>query len=493
MLCTDIQGLYATNLNAGVVRRFAWITRCISLLAITGLMLANCGESKESRALALANVSTYQADEIVRQQIEEYQARVSADPEDPTAIGELGIVYELHSYVEPALVAYELATELAPTEFRWVYYHANLLASRIDLDQALERLDIALALRPDYGPAWIRRGELLMNDNRFDEALESFEQAEKVTDDPYVKFGQASAYIELNDLNAALTTLDATGPLEAHPNVQRLRATVLLRLGKEEQARGILDRLQDVEALDWSDPIAEAKVAHYVSNFQTRLMKAVQFIRANDAEAALAVLADLRADDPTNKHVFHLLSSAYQLRGDHRQALRVLSEGLEHHPDFYALRTTAAKVLEVLGDIEAAFLQLDEAIRIDPKLHWAYADKAQLLMSQKEWLEASHLLRQAIDRKEDDADLYTRLGICLGFLNRWPEAADLYRTAIAIDAKHVPSYVNLARAETFLNNEEAALKALAAAREHGASPALLASIEDQREKIKRMQIDTVRR
>ncbi len=491
--CTDIQGLYAANLNADLVRRFDSITRNIAFLAIAGMMLASCGENKQSRALALANVATEQADIAIRQQIEEYQARVTANPADPTAIGELGVVYELHSSVELALDAYELAVELAPTEFRWVYYQSNLLASYFDLDQALEKLNIALALRPDYGPAWIRKGEVLMNGNRFDEALESFKEAEKVTDDPYVKFGQASAYLELNDLNAAQTVLDAIGPLETHPNVQRLRATVLLRQGRTHQGRVIIDNLQEAEALDWSDPIAEEKVTHYASHFQTRLLKAVQFIRANDAEAALFVLADLRAEDPTNKHVFHLLSNAYQLRGDHRQALRVLSEGVEHHPDFYVLRTNAAKVLEVLGNVEAAFVQLDEAIRIDPKLHWAYADKAHLLMAQKKWLEASHLLRQAIDRKEDDADLYARLGICMGFLDRWSEAANMYRIAIAIDSKHVPSYVNLARAETFLNNEEAALRALSAARENGASPALLASIEDQREKIKRMQIDTVRR
>ena len=490
---TDIRGLYATNLNADLVRRFDSITRRIAFLAIAGMMLASCGESKQSRALALTTVVTEQTDESIRQQIEEYQGRVAANPTDPTAIGELGVVYELHSSVELALDAYELAVELAPTEFRWIYYQSNLLASHFDLDQALEKLNFALALRPDYGPAWIRKGEVLMNVNRFDEALESFKQAEEVTDDPYVKFGQAAAYIELNDLHAALTALDATGPLETHPNVQRMRATVLLRLGRTHQGRAIIDNLKEAEALDWSDPIAEEKVAHYANHFQTRLLRVVQFIRANDAESALLVLADLRAEDPTNKHVFHLLSNAYQLRGDHRQALRVLSDGVEHHPDFYVLRTNAAKVLEILGHVDAAFLQLDEAIRIDPKLHWAYADKAQLLMAQKKWLEASHFLRQAIDRKEDDPDLYAHLGICMGFLNRWSEAANLYRIAIEIDPKHIPSYVNLARAETFLNDEEAALRALSAAREHGASPALLASIEDQRERIKNMQIDTVRR
>ena len=87
--------------------------------------------------------------------------------------------------------------------------------------------------------------------------------------------------------------------------------------------------------------------------------------------------------------------------------------------------------------------------------------------------------------------MYTYLGICLGFLNRWPEAANLYRVAISLDARHLPSYINLARAETILNNEDEALAAIESARENGATPSMLASLERQRQQIKNMRINRV--
>lgn len=455
------------------------------------LLLTSCADSLESRVVSLTSVVTDEADEKVQQRISEYQERVVRTPTDAEAVGELGVVYELHGFAEDALLAYELAAELEPDEFRWPYYHSILLAAKFDLERALEKIVDAIERNPEYAPAWFQKGKLLLDSSRYEEALKCFEYAARISDDPYAQLGQAHAHMGLNDPRAALESIERSGPLEQHVNVQRLRAAALIRMGKRNEGSRLLDGLSAAAPIRWTDPIAEEKSKHAVDHIVVQLSRAVRLIRTRSYGPALLLLSELRDEYPTNKHVLHLLSSVYELRGEYYQALKILDEAMSYHPDFYVLRTAAAINLSAQGDRAGAMTQLDKAIEIDPKLHWAYSQKAQLLMEEKRWLQASHLLDQAIGLKKDDVDLYTYLGICLGFMDRWPEATNLFRVAISIDSTHVPAYINLARAETILNNEEAALAALDSAKLYGASDAMLASIEQQRAQIKRMRIQTV--
>ena len=468
---------------------------CALMFFMSSSLGTGCAKTDNvsNRALSLTTVTIDQADEEVQRRIAEYQQRVAADLTDATAIGQLGVVYELHGFSSEALDAYELAAALDPTAFRWPYYHGILLAARFDLEQAMVRIDRALTLRPDYAPALIQKGKLLLDSGQYAEALDIYQTAERRTDDPYVFVGQGLAHLGLNQPTAALAALAKAGPLTRHANVQRLRGTALIRSGRREAGAALLEGLPNAPAILWEDPVAEEKEQHAVDHFIMKMNHVARLIRAQSYESALLVLEELRHVRPENKHVLHLLSTVQEALGNDSQALATLTEGIELHPTFYVLRTAAASLLKKNGEIKAAKEHLDEAIKVEPGLHWAYAQKAQILMEEKKWMEASDLLDHAIGIKHDDADLYTYLGICLGFLDRWPEAVNLYRTAVSIDPTNVPSHIHLARAETILGNEEEALAAIENARLHGAPANMLATLERQRVQIKQMQIDRVRR
>ena len=466
-----------------------------TLLLTLCLTIVGCTEiyEKPPAVETLTSVNVNEADVEVQERIREYQNRVQMNPESADRVGELGIVFELHGFSSEALVAYELASMLDPSEFKWLYYRSILLAARFDLDAAIEEITVAIQLNPEYGPAHLQKGKFLLDHGQFNAALDTFEHAGSISTDPYVFVGQALAHLELNDSKFAIQALDQIEGSNHNPNVTRIRATALMHDGQIQTAQELLAELPNAAAIRWIDPIAKEKENHLVNHFMSRLNQAVNLIRAQSYESAKFVLLDLLTDFPTNKHVLHLLATVYKALGNDTQSLQVLREGIKRHPDFYVLRTATAGILAKQGYITEALLHLDRAIEIDSKLHWAYSQKAQLVMQQKQWSDAVNLLNQAIALKDDDEDLYTYQGISLGFLNRWPEAANVLREAISINNRHVPSYINLARAETILKNEQAALEAIEAARQYGATDSMLQTLERQREQIKQMQIQGVQR
>ena len=479
--------------DATILIRLFTVRVAIGSIVMALLLVGGCADRIDRRVSKLTSVLADEAHAEVQEKIIEYQQRVEATPLDATAIGNLGVVYELHGFPEEALEAYELAETLEPDEFRWRYYQSILMAARFDLEHALEKIAEAVERQPDYAPAWFHKGKMLLDSNRFEEALATFQHAKQLTDDPYAHLGQALAYMELNEPQAALDSINKTGFLMQHVNVKRLRANALMRVGRRDEGAVLLKGLPTATMIRWRDPVAEAKNEHAVDHLVIRVFNAIQLVRNESYEQAKTVLEELNSEYPTNRQVIHVLSAVYEQLGDHDQALAMLYSGIRHHPDFYAYRTAVASLLKDLGKRDEALTHIDKAIEIAPNLHWGYSQKGQILMEQKRWLEASHMLDKAIGMKGDDVDLYTYLGICLGFMNRWPEAANLFQVAISIDPEHVPGLINLARAETFLLNEDGAIEALEKARRHGASDALLASVEKQRTLIKQMQIETVGR
>lgn len=485
---------YRRTLGVFTVRRLGEFTRCVFAISCLLGLLSSCGDAIDPRAMALTSVVTNQANIQVQDRIQEYQNRVAENPKDPIAVGNLGVIYELHGFSEDALVAYEYATELDPDGLKWPYYHAILLAARFDLEHAIDRVTIAVNRDPNYAPAWLQKGRFLLDASQYKEALACFEHAKTITDDPYAILGQAHAYLGLDKPNDVIKSIERKEmeSISRHPNVRRLRANALVRLGEREEASKLLGELNTFKPIRWDDPIAEEKNEHGVNHMSIRLAQAVRLLRNESYDSALVLLTDLREKYPTNRSVLHALGGAYELAGYTTQALSAFEEAIRLHPDFYVLRTAVASLLMNLGQIEEALKHVNKAIEIDPQMHWAYSQKAQLLMRKRQWLEASHMLDLAIGIKNDDADLHTYLGICLGFLDRWPEAANLFRLAISTNDDHIPAYINLARAETILGNDESALAALENARRRGASDAMLASVVKQRDQISRMKIKTVK-
>ena len=80
------------------------------------------------------------------------------------------MVLEAHTLYEPAMLAFQRAVRLDPGEFRWPYYLAIALDQASKPDEALVAVSDALRIHPDYAPAVLKRGALLLKLGRFQES-----------------------------------------------------------------------------------------------------------------------------------------------------------------------------------------------------------------------------------------------------------------------------------------------------------------------------------
>ena len=109
-------------------------------------------------------------DSDVRDAIVKARNEAVAQPKSAQASGHLGMVLEAHTLYQPAVSAFQRAIRLDPKEFAWQYYLAVAQEYASRPEQALDAVSGALRIRPDYTPAVVKRGELLLKLGRFKES-----------------------------------------------------------------------------------------------------------------------------------------------------------------------------------------------------------------------------------------------------------------------------------------------------------------------------------
>ncbi len=106
----------------------------------------------------------------VRAAIENARDEAVAESKSGQASGRFGMVLEAQTLYAPAALAFERAIRLDPKEFAWRYYLAIAQEYSAQPEQALAAVSDALRIRPDYTPAVLKRGALLLKLGRFQES-----------------------------------------------------------------------------------------------------------------------------------------------------------------------------------------------------------------------------------------------------------------------------------------------------------------------------------
>lgn len=319
--------------------------------------------------------------------------------------GRLGALLVLREVEAPADAAFRNAQTLEPDAFRWAYYAGYLALMTGNTDRALDRLEAAQALDPNYPPLHLRLGQVHLDRSELAQARSHLERITKTPGlEPAAHFylGQiANLERRYTDALVHLTRTLELDPAatEAHwPLAQAYRA-----LGDPEKARPHM-ALVEPRTPPAKDPLLEQL----------------------QGAAVQSVPAFERAIYAVDKR-------------DYRTAVTEFAAGLELVPDNLAARVSYARVLYLLGDGRAAETELDRALAAEPRQPLALFLKGVLLQQQGEANQAAEYYRQVLEIVPDHPGALYYLANLDFASGRYVEATAAYRRAIQLEDAPPPA------------------------------------------------------
>ena len=301
-----------------------------------------------------------------------------AQPDSHEAVGRLGQVWHAHWLHDAAAACYEIARELAPEDFRWVYLLAGVEEIRgADGERVDQLFRAATRLAPRFPPVYVRHGDALLRLGRWSEARDAYTAA--IERDPKLALGHrglGQAALLLGDGPAAVEHLEQAARLEPE---DRIAQVALAR------AFTLVDR---------SEQGAEA------------------------TRKAQTFTAEARLPDPIFFDMQNLAVDPETLRAR-------------------AARKQRANQLAFGGDFDAALLEFERAARLAPRDPEIEHNWGTVLLRRGDLEEARRHFKKAIELNPQSADSLYNLGVVLEGLGRTEEAIERFIAATVINPRHV--------------------------------------------------------
>lgn len=352
-----------------------------ALLGALFVLAVACGEPEPAVAppVEVPEPDMTEMEPNVEKRLRETRAAVLTNPRSAEAWGRFGKVAHAHDLWDEATVAYRRAIELDPTDKRWPYFLGDVLSIvGTDLEAAERQFRRAIELYPDYGPAHMRLGNVLVARDQGAEALAELERALELAPDlEPAKVALAQVRLAQGDLEGAAALLEAI--LERSPRHGQALATlgqVYGRQGRRDEAREIAKRARDPASYNlYSDPLMDEVVSEGVS----------------------AVLLWERA-------------KSFLEDGNYQQAILGLRQVVELRPEDPEVHLQLAVAYGGLGQLELAGRHLERTVELDPEQGDARVRLASFYLEQQSPASAVTHLEKALELLPDRADLRWLLG-----------------------------------------------------------------------------------
>jgi tetratricopeptide (TPR) repeat protein len=364
----------------------------------------------------------------------------STDAELATAYGQYGMVLQAAEFFDAAEPCYLNAQALAPDEFRWPYYLANLHRSRGETDKAEVEYKRALALRPDDLAALIWLGRLHLDQGRPEDAELLFAKAYAMAPRAVaVLAGLGRVAVARRDYPQAVKYLEDA--LAIDPEAESLHAplaTAYRGLGQLDKAQPHLRQWRNRD-LPVPDPLQQEMDLLLESGLSYEL-RGIREFEVRDWKGAAEYfrrgLALTRTNSPLRRSLQHKLGTALYLGGDaagaqtqfeavieagpasgideatakahYSLAVLLASQGqpspkvlphfeaaVKYQPNYVEAHLAFADYLRRAGRPDAAQVEYREALDLNPRQYVARLGFAMCLVEAKRYQEARDWLDEA--------------------------------------------------------------------------------------------------
>lgn len=157
-------------------------------------------------------------------------ARARRSPASAEAIGELGMLYHSYQFLVEASLCYEIARELDPDEYRFVYYGAKAEKAAFRYEASESLFQRGLEMRPDDAELWAELGELYLMWGRRGDAERTLARALELDPrEPVASLGRARLLSLDQKWDSVIETL--TPILELHPRLSKAHQYVAAAYG----------------------------------------------------------------------------------------------------------------------------------------------------------------------------------------------------------------------------------------------------------------------
>lgn len=443
------------------MRRRGWLQ---ATLAAGILLAAGCGGERaaDPAELPRPTPSLDHLEPTLRAAVVEAQegvARLAEDPEaDPAEVGEafggLGQLYHAYDLSEAARTAYRNASTLLPEDFRWPYLEALLAQHGGDFAAAETLFRRALELDPLSVIAWLRLGDLQLEQDLHEEAKASYRRAVEL--DPRsaaALYGLAQAEAAAGEDDAALAHYERA--LELAPYANRIHyplAQLHRRLGRTAEAARHLE-LSGSTAVEVDDPLSDE-----IGDLRTLTsFRVVRDLAAEPGDVtpddllgvALTQLGRVRGTIPQLARVvaareadpeappdevarLHYVLGGLLVRDDRDgEAIEHFRRAVELAPDLTEAAVKLGDALARTGRLEAALAEFSRLLERRPDHQPARLKRATILLNLGHAEEGRRELRALLAERPADPVLLARLAESYEMAGDLAAAEASFRAALA--------------------------------------------------------------
>lgn len=368
----------------------------------------------------------------LRERVREMNRRTLHGPQRVAALGELARLYHANGYLTEASSCYRSLERIQSKEPRWKYRHALIYSGFGDFELAVALLHQTVELDPNYLPARLRLGDILLKANRIKDAVVVYQATQAhEPGEPYSLLGLARCDMDKDLWSEAREKLEKVVASTDYALGYDLIVPVYERLGMNDRAAAIRGRMKAWGAFrDMADPWVEELNADCYDAYQLSVAAGALKVRGEKQGSRILIeravqlapknaplhfqLALLLVDfseyakakhelelctqlDPAFADGWAYLSGVLSTMGDAEGAQRVFSAGLEHCPESPGLRRMLANQLQAQGRLEEAVLQYRESIRLRPTEAEPYIELGMALLNADRTDEALKEFNRALE------------------------------------------------------------------------------------------------
>jgi protein O-GlcNAc transferase len=333
-------------------------------------------------------------------------------PPELTALFDQALAFHQAGRLVEAEALYRQVLQARPRHFDSLHLHGVIHYQRGELQEAVRRINAALAINPNLAPAHNNLGNALKDLGQPGKALASYDRAIAL------KADYADAFYN--------------------------RGSALRMLGRPDDAVASYDR-------------AIALRPDYADAFNNRGSALNDLRRFDEALASFDRAIALKAD---YAEAWHNRANALDELERHEEALASCDRAIALRPALVEAHNNRANALKNLRRFEEALEGYDRTLTLRPDYADAINNRANVLKVLKRFDEALADYDRTIALEPDHADAFLNRGLVLAELNRHEQAVASFDRAIAIDPEHAEAFFSRGSALFVLRRLEEAADSL---------------------------------